>query len=90
MKWLLGLASICLLAGLQGGAAQTPPRAMWLWDPSPLLADAGARRDFVAFCERHGVGIVWAQIANRSGRTDRHVDRAADWRRSSPKRIVAT
>ena len=79
MRWLLGLASICLLAGLQG-AAQTPPRAMWLWDSSPLLADAGARRDFFAFCERQRIGIVWAQIATSAGGNGRQVDRAADWK----------
>lgn len=79
MKWLLRVASLCLLAGLDG-SAQMPPRAMWLWDPAPLLGDAGARRDFFAFCERHRIGIVWAQITTRGNGNGRRVENAADWK----------
>jgi hypothetical protein len=35
---------------------------------------------FLCVCERHRIGIVWAQIATSAGRNDRHVDRAADWK----------
>lgn len=79
MKWLVGVTSICLLAGLDG-SAQMPPRAIWLWDTAPLLDDAGARRDFFAFSERHRIGIVWAQIATRADGDGRRVDNAAGWK----------
>jgi hypothetical protein len=51
------------LAKVTGG----PPRAMWLWNPSPLLADATARHDFIEFCRREHVERVWMQV----GTTDR-------------------
>ena len=73
------MASACLLVGF-AWAQTAPPRAMWLWDPAPLLDDAAARRDFFAFCERHRIGIVWAQIATRANVDRRQLDRASDWK----------
>lgn len=49
--------------------AQTPdattgrPRALWHWDASRQMADAGARRDFLDFCRRERIDRVWLQIS---------------------------
>jgi len=33
-------------------ASVRPPRARWVWDPSPMLHDARERSEFLDFCER--------------------------------------
>lgn len=63
MLRLTAVPLLALIAALSPPADATPPRAMWLWDPAPLLSDTAARRSFFTFCEQQHVGVVWAQIA---------------------------
>ena len=80
LKRLLGL---CVALGLCLPAAAEPARsrALWVWDPTPLLADAGERQQFFEFCRERGIGVAWMQIATTSaGRRARALERAADWR----------
>lgn len=44
------------------------PRAMWNWNPLPLLLDPSQRKDFLAFCKREKIGRVWLQLPWRSAR----------------------
>jgi hypothetical protein len=46
----------------------------------PNLFRDGARRDFFGFCERHRIGVVWAQIATGSNGDRRHLERPSDWK----------
>jgi hypothetical protein len=61
-------------------ATATPPRALWVWDSAPLLHDVDARHDFLDFCERHRIGIVWAQILTVGTGADRRVGGGAEWK----------
>ena len=38
------------------------PRAMWNWNPLPLLLDPAKRREFLDFCRRQKIGRVWMQL----------------------------
>lgn len=51
-------------------AAGTPepqnlPRAMWHWDPLPLLQDLSMQEDFFRFCQRERIRSVWLQLPTR-------------------------
>ncbi len=83
MSALTRLLGLCVALGLCLPAAAEPARsrALWVWDPTPLLADAGERQQFFEFCRERGIGVVWMQIATTSaGRRARALERAADWR----------
>ncbi|HEU5361225.1 MAG TPA: hypothetical protein VFU42_08725, partial [Candidatus Deferrimicrobiaceae bacterium] len=41
------------------------PRAMWVWEPLPLLLKPARRADFFRFCKRERIGRVWLQIPIR-------------------------
>ena len=79
MRWLPWLVSAVLLAGL-ARAQTTPPRAMWLWDPAPLLDDAAARRDFFASASATGSVSSGPRSPHGSSGDPRHLDRASDWK----------
>jgi hypothetical protein len=51
-------------------AAGTPeprdlPRAMWHWNPLPLLQDRSMQEDFFRFCRRERIRSVWLQLPTR-------------------------
>jgi hypothetical protein len=48
-------------------AAAEQTRAMWVWDAPPLLHDAAARSQFLAFCTREGIGRAWIQVGADDG-----------------------
>ena len=80
MSWLRWVAIVAVvLPSLARATDSVPPRALWLWDPVPLLEDAGERRDFFAFCEQHRIGVVWAQIGTHAAGAARRLDRADAW-----------
>src|SRR5258705_12471044 len=80
MTRLLWAAMFAVLSSLTPAAHPTPPRALWVWDPSPLLDDVRERGVFLDFCERHRIGTVWAQISTGGTGAQRRLDRAAEWR----------
>ncbi len=41
------------------------PRAMWVWEPLPLLLEPSRRADFFRFCKRERIGRVWMQLPVR-------------------------
>lgn len=45
------------------------PRAMWNWNPIPLLLDPLRRKDFLSFCKRERIARVWLQLPTRSVRS---------------------
>src|SRR5258706_7403742 len=79
MTRLLWAAMFAVLSSLTPAAHPTPPRALWVWDPSPLLDDVRERGVFLEFCERHRVGTVWAQISTGGTGAQRRLNRAAEW-----------
>ncbi len=42
------------------------PRAMWNWNPLPLLLDPLRRKEFLSFCKRERIARVWLQLPIRS------------------------
>ena len=81
MSKFLFIAVITVLVCPCVVAAQTkPPRALWVWDSSPLLRDARERESFLDFCERHDIGFVWVQIATHAVQADRSLDGATEWK----------
>ncbi|HKC55974.1 MAG TPA: hypothetical protein VKC35_07600 [Vicinamibacterales bacterium] len=80
MTRLLWAAMFAVLSSLTPAAHPTPPRALWVWDPSPLLDDVRERGVFLDFYERHRIGTVWAQISTGGTGAQRRLDRAAEWR----------
>src|SRR5258705_10923877 len=89
MTRLLWAAMFAVLSSLTPAAHPTPPRALWVWDPSPLLDDVRERGVFLDFYERHRIGTVWAQISTGGTGAQRRLDRAAEWRarpRRGPRR----
>jgi len=81
MTWLRWTGLAVALGALALGREATPPRALWLWDPIPLLDDARAGAAFFDFCERQRVGVVWAQIHTSTPGGSRRLDRPSDWQR---------
>ncbi|MCX6550245.1 MAG: hypothetical protein NTY02_04410, partial [Acidobacteria bacterium] len=76
---------VAILTGLgspTGRAADTPTtRAIWLWDPDPMLTQAGARADFFRFLEQEKITIVWAQVGTEAGPgSGRQLKHRAEWR----------
>jgi hypothetical protein len=62
------------------GKQRDLPRAMWNWNPLPLLLDPLRQKDFLTFCKRERIARVWLQLPTRSVRspeTGRIVDRPA-------------
>jgi hypothetical protein len=45
------------------------PRAMWDWEPLPLLLDPEKRKEFLDFCGRQRIGRVWLQLPWRPSGT---------------------
>jgi len=45
------------------------PRAMWDWEPLPLLLDPARRKEFLDFCRRQKIGRVWLQLPWRPTET---------------------
>lgn len=41
------------------------PRAMWHWNPLPLLQDPSMQEDFFRFCRRERIRSVWLQLPTR-------------------------
>ena len=81
MSWLRWVAIVAvLLPSLAGATDAVPPRALWLWDPVPLLTHASERRDFFVFCEQHRIGVVWAQVGTHAAGAARRLDRADAWK----------
>lgn len=69
------------------GAASRYPRAMWLWDPDPQLMDLTRRQQFLDFCARENIGVVWMQVstqpvepASQPASGARVLNQAAEWR----------
>lgn len=44
-------------------------RAMWVWDADPLLTDARARAELIAFSRLQRVGTLWVQVGVTAGST---------------------
>ena len=81
MTWLRWTGLALALGALALAPETTPPRALWLWDPAPLLDDARANVAFFDFCERQRIGVVWAQIRTSTPSGSRRLDRPSDWQR---------
>src|SRR5262245_20692398 len=81
MSWLRCLTLASFAAAAMQPSAPVLPRAVWLWDPAPFLSRQDARAQLFDFCERHRIGVVWAQIATRLDPPSRRLDRAGDWKR---------
>ena len=45
------------------------PRAMWYWNPLPLLQDPSMQEDFFRFCGRERIRSVWLQLPTRIERS---------------------
>ena len=79
-RWTVAVALCAALVTASAPAQpQLPPRpqrAMWLWDPDPMLTGAAARETFFDFLAREQVTVVWAQI----GTADRRLTFEPEWR----------
>ena len=56
-------------AKTQIGKQRDLPRAMWNWNPLPLLLDPLRQKDFLSFCKRERIARVWLQLPTRSVRS---------------------
>ena len=81
MSWLRWTGLALALGGLALSQGAPPPRALWLWDPIPLLDDARASAEFFDFCERQRIGVVWTQIRTSTPAGNRRLDRPSQWQR---------
>ena len=81
MTWLRWTGLALALGGLALSRDVPPPRALWLWDPAPLLDNARESAAFFDFCERQRIAVVWAQIRTSTPGGSRRLDRPSDWQR---------
>jgi hypothetical protein len=56
-------------ATMQIGKKRDLPRALWNWNPLPLLLDPLRQKDFLSFCKRERIARVWLQLPTRSVRS---------------------
>jgi hypothetical protein len=74
---LLSVASLAMV--LTQPPTVSRPRALWVWDPAPFFTVPDARSEFFDFCERHRIGIVWAQVTTRLDGSRRYLDGVDNW-----------
>ena len=78
---ICALLAAMVLAGPSAAADAAPrARALWLWDPAPLLEDAAARSGFFLFCRTRGITVVWMQIELAGQGPDAQLAHAGEWR----------
>ena len=74
--------SLCVVIGAllwqaRASGRADSARAMWLWNPSPMLTSADARAAFFDFLDHEHITVVWAQV----GTEGPNLKFAAEWRR---------
>jgi hypothetical protein len=76
--WLCLVLALATAMTVGAGARGNTSRALWVWDPGPLLSDASARRQFLEFCRVQAIDIAWLHVARSAGGSRlQHED---DWR----------
>jgi hypothetical protein len=79
MVWLLPLLLAAVLPASSADPPDVKPRALWVWDTAPLLADAHAREAFLAFCDEREIGAVALQVRSVSADGRRRIEDADRW-----------